>query len=73
MAYRTIQIKPSSNILSIRYDDETKDLLVVFVRDMRQYQVHGVDSKTAESASRAESVGRWYNMTIRGQYAYEEV
>lgn len=73
MAYRTIPIKPSSNILQIQYDEEAKDLLVIFVRQGRRYVFHDVDSRTAESASRAESVGRWFREEIKDLFPYEEI
>jgi hypothetical protein len=73
MPYRTIQIKPSSNLLSIQFDEETKDLLGTFVRDGRQYIAHGVDARTAEGFSRAPSAGRYWNAFIRNQFMIEEI
>ena len=73
MPYRTIPIKPSSNILQIQYDEEAKDLLVIFVRQGRRYLFHGVDSRVAESASQAESVGIWFRQEIKDQFPYEEI
>jgi len=73
MAYRTIQIKPSSNLLSVQYDPETLDLLAVFVRNARRYVAHGVDSKTAEGFSRAESAGKYWNAFIKDMFVVEEI
>lgn len=73
MAYQQIPIRPSSNILAISWDAETKDLQVVFVRNSRTYVFHGVDARTAESASRAESVGRWFNQEIKDLFPFEEL
>jgi hypothetical protein len=73
MAYQTIQIKPSSNILSIQFDPETKDLLATFVRGGRQYVAHGVDARTAEGFSSAPSAGRYWNAFVKDQFLVEEV
>ena len=73
MAYQTIPIKPSSNLLSIQFDPETKDLLGTFIRSGRQYVAHGVDAKTAEGFSQAPSPGRYWNAFIRDSFFVEEI
>jgi hypothetical protein len=72
MAYRTIQIKPSTNILGVSYDEETMDLRVQFLRDGRAYTYSGVDARTAEGFSRAESAGQYLNAFIKNQYPFVE-
>lgn len=73
MAYQSISFRPSTNIAAIQWDPETKDLLVTFVRQGRQYIAHQVDARTAEGFSRAPSAGQYYNNFIRDQYLVEEV
>lgn len=73
MAYQTIPIKPSTNILSVQWDPETKDLLVTFIRQGRQGIYHGVDGNTAAGFERTSSAGRYLIDFIKPAFPYEEV
>ena len=73
MAYRTISIKPSSNVAAAQYNEETKDLLITWVRDNRRGIYHEVDANTVEQLSRAPSAGKFAYYFLRGVFPYEEI
>jgi KTSC domain len=72
MAYQSISFRPSTNILSVQWDPETKTLRVQFIRDGRTYIYEGVDAQTAEGFSRAPSAGIYLNQFIKNVYPYSE-
>jgi len=73
MAFVPITIVPSSNILAVEYEADTKTLRIVFVRDQRTYLYHDVDSTTAEGfRTSGLSAGRYFRASIMNRYAYEE-
>ena len=74
MAYKSVSFhRPSSNIADLSYDEETKDLLVAFVRQGRQGIVHDIDANTVAELSRAPSAGSFFHYRIRDVFPYEEV
>lgn len=73
MAYQTIPIRPSTNILAVSWDAETKDLQIVFVRNSRTYVFHGVDSRTAEGFRTADSPGRYFNAEVKDFFPFDEL
>ena len=74
MAFRTIPTAYSSNIAlnGVSYEDDSKTLRIVFLRNQRTYSYSGVDVKTAEGFSRASSPGNYFRAYILNQYGYAE-
>jgi hypothetical protein len=74
MPFRTIPTAPSSNIApdGVSYEDDSKTLRVVFLRGGRVYHYFGVDVRTAEGFSRAQSPGAYLNTFIKGVFPFEE-
>ena len=62
----------SSNVQSIGYDDQTKDLIVTWKNGKRSaYQ--GVPEELADEVSRAPSVGTMLNNEIKPNYGHRYV
>jgi hypothetical protein len=73
MAYKSVSIRPSTNLASADYDEATQDLLVTWSRDGSQGVYHGVDARTVDELSRAPSAGRFIHYFLKGVYPYENV
>jgi hypothetical protein len=75
MSFRPIPTAPSSNIApnGVSYEDDSKTLRVVFLRNGRTWDFTGVDVKTAEGFSRASSAGRYFLAFVRDLFPGVEV
>lgn len=72
MAWRAFSQFESSNIQTIRYDDETNTLEVSF-KNGGIYQYYDVPSHVAEEFERAASKGTFLAANIKGVYRYSKV
>ena len=75
MAFQPIEFVPDSNIAGpVEYDDETKTLRIVFVRNNRTYEYSEIDAKTVEGFSTSGlTAGKYLNAYIKGRFPYAEV
>lgn len=73
MTYKSVSIRPSSNLASAEYDESAQDLLVTWSRDGSQGVYHGVDVRTVGELSRAPSAGSFVHYFLKGVYPYENV
>jgi len=62
----------SSNIQSIRYDDETQTLEVTFLNG-GTYHYYDVPSQVSQDFERSESKGQFLAANIKGHYRYGKV
>lgn len=63
----------SSNISKLGYDAPTRRMAVQF-KSGATYHYHGVDAKTAEAVTTAESVGSAVNrMLVKGGFKYDRI
>ena len=60
----------SSNIESIGYDPETRELYVSFVNTGRTYVYYNVDQWIFDEFIQADSKGAYLNQNIKGIYEY---
>jgi hypothetical protein len=67
---RTITIQPSSNILSVVYDEEAMLLFVTFKRG-KTYAFSQVPGNVADGFSQALSAGQYFNTNVREQFTHE--
>jgi hypothetical protein len=72
MAWHEFAPFSSSNIASIRYDDERAILEVVFLNG-GTYQYYDVPSHVAQEFESAASKGTFLASTIKGHYRYSRV
>jgi KTSC domain len=62
---------PSAVIRSFHYDEGSRALLIVF-QSGRRYRYLDVPSETAQGLRGAFAKGEFFNVHIRGRFAYEE-
>jgi hypothetical protein len=62
---------PSTVIRSFQYDEASYSLLITF-QSGRRYRYLDVPAKTVDELRAASSKGRFFNTSIRGQFAYRE-
>jgi hypothetical protein len=62
----------SSNITEIAYSDDQQILELLFTSGMR-YQYFDVPRRIFEEACAADSIGRYVNANIKGQFRYARV
>lgn len=67
MTTETKKIENSSNIDTIQYDGEKQELRVTF-KSGSTYEYLRVTPDTFEQFAKAESAGKFFNGTIKGQY-----
>tara|TARA_R110001592_G_scaffold141033_1_gene362289 strand:+ start:13913 stop:14131 length:219 start_codon:yes stop_codon:yes gene_type:complete len=72
MAWKDFSPFSSSNIASIRHEDEQAVLEIVFLNGST-YQYYDVPSHVAKDFERAESKGSFLASTIKGQYRYGKI
>lgn len=72
MAWKDFSPFTSSNIASIRYEDEQSLLEVTFLNGST-YQYFDVPTHVADDFDRAESKGSFLASTIKGHYRYSKV
>lgn len=70
--WRSLSIRPSTNIAAAAYNEQTQDLRIEFWRGHRTYIYHQVDAQTVEAWERAESSGKYFDTFIRGAFGYDE-
>lgn len=63
---------PSSNILAVEYDTETREMRVTF-QDTAIYAYSQVPEEVYDAFSRAPSAGSYFWRMIRNRYAYRQV
>jgi hypothetical protein len=74
MAYRTISIKPSTNVSSVEYDEEIMTLRVRYWRNGRTYLFYKVPANVVEGFDTSGlSAGQYMKAAVAGQYEYEEI
>jgi len=62
-----LQIKPSSNIIQVKYDTEHKVLAITFKNDA-VYDYFDVHQETVDELLKAESVGKFFHANIKTKY-----
>lgn len=72
MAWRTFSPFASSNVESVRYDDEQNVLEVTFLNG-GVYQYFDVPPQVADAFERADSKGSFLASDIKGNYRYSRV
>lgn len=72
MAWRDFSAFSSSNIASIRYDDD-QSLLEVSFHNGSSYHYYDVPASVADDFERAESKGSYLASAIKGHYRYSKV
>ena len=72
MAWTNFPPFTSSNIASIRYDNEQSVLEVIFLNG-GTYQYYDVPSQVIEAFQGAESKGSFLASDIKGRYRYSKV
>jgi len=72
MAWRTLSPFTSSNLESVRYDDEQNVLEVTFLNG-GIYQYFDVPPHVADAFERADSKGTFLASDIKGNYRYSKV
>lgn len=73
MAFVSIPISASANIAAVEFEEETKTLRIIFVRDDRSYLYHDVPANVAEGfRSSGLTAGRYFLSAIKNRYGYEE-
>jgi len=70
MAIQNVEFKPSSNIASATWDDETLDFHVVFHHG-GEGTYKNLPQNEVEAFSRADSAGKYLNANIKPLYPYE--
>lgn len=72
MPWRALQLTPSTNIASARYDEQATELEIQFQRQARTYTYHQVPADVIAAWERAESSGKFFLRRVKDQYTYEE-
>jgi hypothetical protein len=70
---RDIAHSASSQISSIKYDDETLELFVRFSSNGKTYCYSSVPVAVADGFSVAVSAGKYLNAAVKNIYSYSEV
>lgn len=66
-----LKIKPSSNVVAVEYDEESKVMTVTFKN--AKYEYYGVPSDTAMGIEKAESTGKYLGANIKGKYPFKKL
>jgi len=70
---RDIAHSASSQISSVKYDDETLELFVLFSSNGKTYRYDGVPVAVADGFSIAVSAGKYLNAAVKDIYPYSQV
>lgn len=63
----------SSNVESIGYDPDTRELHVRFVNTGRTYAYYNVDQWVFDEFAQSDSKGTYLNANVKGHYEYAPV
>lgn len=72
MSFREFTAFTSSNIQTLRYDNETQVLQVVF-KNGSIYEYYDVPARVVEDFERSETKGGFLAANIKGHYRYSRV
>lgn len=67
-----INIKPSSNVVAVEYDEESKVVTITFKGGSR-YEYYGVPKDTVLGLELAESTGKYIGANIKGKYPFKKL
>ena len=72
MAIKTFYTEKSKRISSLEYDDKEETLTVQFIKG-GEYKYHGVPEEIYLHLVAAQSLGKAFNESVRGQYGFTKL
>jgi KTSC domain len=74
MSFRTITIRPSTNVAGVEYDDAALTLVVTFHRNSRRYQFDRVPGDVVQGFETSGlSAGKYFQLYVEGVYPGAEI